>query len=114
MHFFLTLTLYGGELLASRSNRFTHGESAPFFYSARSWVDPRKIDGCKRNVKKFRKGDKGNKFHKLLSLYQERHSCVEAQGFGSLLRLHHHDGCREEMPAYPNDFDTADTPSMVH
>jgi hypothetical protein len=65
-------------------------------------------------MKKIRKGDKGNKFNELFSIYQQRHSCVEAQRFGDLLRLHHHDGCREDLPAYRNDFNTADTPSMVH
>jgi hypothetical protein len=53
------------------------------------------------------KGDKGNKFNKMFSVYQQRQSCVEVNRFGDLLRLHHQDGFREELPAYPNDFDTA-------
>jgi hypothetical protein len=58
-------------------------------------------------MKETGKGDKGNKFNNMFSVYQQGHSCVVAQRFGDLLRLHHHDGCREELPAYPNDFDTA-------
>jgi len=58
-------------------------------------------------MKKIRRGDQVNKLNKMFSLYQQRHSCVEAQRFGDLQRLHHQDGCCEELPAYPNDFDTA-------
>jgi len=67
-------------------------------------------------MKKIGEGDKGNKFNKMFSVYQQRQSC-----FGDMLCLHHHDGFREELPAYRNDFDTAiksnkaaDNPSMVH
>jgi hypothetical protein len=58
-------------------------------------------------MKENGKADKGNKFKKMFSVYQQRHSCFEAQGLGDLVRLYHQDGCREELPAYPNDFDTA-------
>jgi hypothetical protein len=56
-------------------------------------------------MKEILEVDKGNKFNKMFTIYQQRHRCVEVQRFGDLLRLHHHDGCRE-LPAYPNDFDT--------
>jgi hypothetical protein len=58
-------------------------------------------------MKEIGKGEKGNKFNQVFSVYQLRQSCVEANRFGDLLRLHHQDGFREELPAYPNDFDTA-------
>jgi len=58
-------------------------------------------------MKGIGKGYKGNKFNKMFSVYQQRHSWVETQRFGDLPHLHHHDGYTEELQAYTNDFDTA-------
>jgi hypothetical protein len=41
IHIFLTSALVGGERLASRSCRFTPGETAPSTHWIRGWVDPR-------------------------------------------------------------------------